>query len=205
MDGYIKTAFYLYPKLEKMEKEYQQHIVNKAYLSYAPSVSAERLAEYIAEQIIEKELLLKLKGVLDGVWKRLSASDKGAIALKFFGKAWRKFLLLADKQAEAGQAEVGGACLTAEESRTAEWWERKKRSLRKKGQAAVEKARKIFERIGLTEERFVAEYCQVEWVRKIYRRFKALEKKKTALPEGAGSSEAALSEGADEKDYSSRS
>ena len=86
MDSYVKAIMYAYPHLEYMEKEYAQHIENKAVLSYAGDQNVERLAEYIAGQVIEKEKIGKLKALADKVWETLSDVEKTLVAIRYFGK-----------------------------------------------------------------------------------------------------------------------
>ena len=182
MDEHIKTALYLYPKLEGMERDYQQHIENKATLSYVAGINTERLAEYIAEQILEKELLLRLKEKMDGVWKKLSALEKEVLSLRFFG---RKARAVADGQA-AKKQEAGRGETAAKEGATEkplhnegakldyrEIAEGKKRTYFRRVARAIKKVGELMAAIGLTEESFLGEYGGIAAVKRLYSRVKA--------------------------------
>ena len=54
LENYVKVVLYAYPILKNVGQDYQQHIQNKALLSYKSEALAERLVEYIAEEIINK-------------------------------------------------------------------------------------------------------------------------------------------------------
>ncbi|MBR2330264.1 MAG: hypothetical protein IKA40_03365, partial [Clostridia bacterium] len=75
METYVKAALYAYPILLTVEKEYGQHIENMAVLSYRSEKSAENLIEKIADEILVRDKLLRLKGTLESVLKELSATE----------------------------------------------------------------------------------------------------------------------------------
>ena len=60
METYLKAVLYAYPLLQTVEKDYADHITNKALLSYESKKSTEELAEYLAEEILRKERLIWL-------------------------------------------------------------------------------------------------------------------------------------------------
>ncbi len=86
MKGYVKAILYVYPFLKTVEKDYEDHILNKAVLSYRGSMNADKLAEYIAGQIVEKRNLVWLKGCVDRVLKKLSDVEKMLVQMRYFGK-----------------------------------------------------------------------------------------------------------------------
>ena len=55
MEKYLKAVLYAYPFLETVEQDYDEHIKNKAVLSYRGDKSAEELAVYIAGEIIRRD------------------------------------------------------------------------------------------------------------------------------------------------------
>ena len=68
MENYAKVMLYVYPFLKTVEKDYQDHIRNKAVLSHNSGMTAERLADYIAGEII-------IKGVSSKAFKIISNND----------------------------------------------------------------------------------------------------------------------------------
>ena len=54
MENYVKVALYAYPILRTVSEDYAEHIRNKALLSYDSGKSAEQLAVYLAEEILQK-------------------------------------------------------------------------------------------------------------------------------------------------------
>ena len=90
MKNYAKVIWHVYPFLKAVVKDYEEHIRNKAVLSFDSRTTAERLAEYIAGEIIVKERLQALKGQLDEVVDKLDETEKKLLAIRYFGK--RKLL-----------------------------------------------------------------------------------------------------------------
>lgn len=68
-----------------MEKDYAEHIENKAVLSYKSNLSTENLAEYIVGEILEKERLTWLKRVVSGVLDKLSDLERAMVGVRYFG------------------------------------------------------------------------------------------------------------------------
>jgi hypothetical protein len=93
VETYVKAALYAYPILLTVEKEYGQHIENMAVLSYRSEQSAENLIEKIADEILVKDKLIRLKGTLESVLKELSATERTLLGLRYFGleRKWKRF------------------------------------------------------------------------------------------------------------------
>lgn len=86
LENYLKTVLYAYPLLETVGEDYEQHIRNKAVLSYDGKWNTLRLAEYLAEEILHKNRLEWLKGAVERVLDELSAVERELIAIRYFGK-----------------------------------------------------------------------------------------------------------------------
>ena len=56
MENYVKAVLYVYPRLERLEKDCEEHIRNRAFMSYDYRTTTERLSEELAEEIIRKGL-----------------------------------------------------------------------------------------------------------------------------------------------------
>lgn len=61
LENYLKAALYVYPRLERIERDWEEHIKNKAFMSYDYRVTTEKLSVYLAEEILRKEKIEKLK------------------------------------------------------------------------------------------------------------------------------------------------
>lgn len=83
---YLKAVLYAYPLLQTVEKDYADHITNKALLSYESKKSTEELAEYLAEEILRKERLIWLKKTVRQVYERLNEEEKTLVSVRYFGK-----------------------------------------------------------------------------------------------------------------------
>ena len=77
---------YAYPLLKTVGEDYAEHIRNKAVLSYNSSLKTEDLAEYLAKEILRKNNLLWMRGVIEGVLKKLDDTERALIAARYFGK-----------------------------------------------------------------------------------------------------------------------
>ena len=86
LEDYAKAVLYAYPLLETVGKDYEEHIYNKAILSYRSEKRAEELAEYIAGEILEQRKLVWLKDLLERVLRGLSETENAFIAVRYFGK-----------------------------------------------------------------------------------------------------------------------
>ena len=89
MENYIKTVLYAYPLLKTVGDDYAEHIRNKALLSYDSRMDAESLAEYLAEEILRKNCLLWLKGVIEETLTKLNELERALIEVRYFGKKKR--------------------------------------------------------------------------------------------------------------------
>ena len=69
-----------------MEKDYQEHIKNKAVLSYKSNLTAEKLAEYLAHEILEKQRFVWLKERVREALDKLDGLEKTMVAIRYFGK-----------------------------------------------------------------------------------------------------------------------
>ena len=86
LENYLKTVLYAYPLLKTVGEDYEQHIRNKAVLSYDGRWNTWRLAEYLAEEILQKNRLEWLKSVVEKVLDKLSDTERALVALRYFGK-----------------------------------------------------------------------------------------------------------------------
>lgn len=86
LENYVKVVLYAYPILKNVGQDYQEHIQNKALLSYKSEALAERLVEYIAEEIINKRKLEWLKHAVEAVLERLDVTEKTLVAIRYFQK-----------------------------------------------------------------------------------------------------------------------
>lgn len=83
---YVKVLLYSYPWLKTVGREYAEHIKNRALLSYDGRYNAERIAEYLAEEILEKERLEWLKERLERAFEKLERTERELLEIRYFGK-----------------------------------------------------------------------------------------------------------------------
>jgi len=86
LENYVKTVLYAYPLLKTVGEDYAEHIKNKAVLSYYTPNGTERLAEYLAEEILRKNCLLWLRDVIEKTLAKLSDLERLLIEMRYFGK-----------------------------------------------------------------------------------------------------------------------
>ena len=146
MENYVKEVLYAYPLLESVGKDYEDHIRNRAVLSYNSNTTAEKTAEYIAGEILEMRALEWLKGKVEEVLGRLEETERDLIAIRYFGKRKKLRDFLKSKQED--------------------WSERK--YFRRQAKAA-EKVAAMFCGVGLTEEKYLTEFVEMDIFRKIHR------------------------------------
>lgn len=148
LENYVKAVLYVYPRLKDMEEDYEEHIRNVAYMSYASKVGAERSAVYLAEEIIRKELLRELREISEQTIGNLSETEKCLLEVRYF----RRKLKLKEYVKTVG--DKGGFSPRS-------YFRRQKQLLKKVGED--------FKRYGLTEERFFEDFAQFGYLKTAYR------------------------------------
>ena len=139
--SYVKTILYIYPRLERIAADYGDHIRHRAILSYE-NRTAERAAEYLAEEILKKRAIEALKERVDAALKKLNDEERFLLEVRYFGrkKKLREFL-------EAGTERPGS-----------------ERSYYRKQERLLKKVISVFSGVGLTEEAFFREYRGFGWM-----------------------------------------
>jgi hypothetical protein len=148
LENYVKAILYIYPRLGDMERDYEEHIKNKAFMSYDYRVTTEALAEYIAAEIITVRSIAQLKGTIDEILGKLTRQEKLLLELRYFRRK---------REVERMRSE-GGIALS--DSRR-NYFRRQDRLLKKVG--CMMKAK------GLTEGIFFNEYICYDWMSSVYR------------------------------------
>lgn len=105
MENYVKVILYGYPLLKTVGKDYEAHVFNKAVLSYDSPMTAEKLAEYLAGEILEMRRLEWLKKTVEDVLERLQEEERELLSLRYFGKINRLRDFLKRKAEEEGWSE----------------------------------------------------------------------------------------------------
>ena len=139
--SYAKTVLYIYPRLERIAADYGEHIRHRAIFSYE-NRTAERAAEYLAEEILKKRAIEALKERVDAALKKLNDEERFLLEVRYFGrkKKLREFL-------EAGTERPGS-----------------ERSYYRKQERLLKKVISAFSGVGLTEEAFFREYRGFGWM-----------------------------------------
>ncbi len=153
MNEYVKAVLYAYPLLKNVEKDYIEHIQNRAILSYRSDHSAELVAEKIAEDILEKQNLQWLKEKVECVLDKLNTLEKTLVSVKYFGKK-RKMIRVTSKKAGETQSQ-----LTV-------WSERKYFRMQER---LFAKVAATFKSVGVTEQVFFDRFAGCDIINRIYR------------------------------------
>lgn len=103
LENYTKVVLYAYPLLRTVGEDYAEHIRNKALLSYDSAMTTERLAEYLAEEILCKERLEWLKRTVEDVLSRLSDVERTLVAIRYFGKTKKSAPIRAGQKRRRGR------------------------------------------------------------------------------------------------------
>ena len=153
MEMRVKAALYAYPQLDRVGRDYEEHIKNKALLSYGSRIATEKLTEYLAEEILRRQTVDVLKAQLDKVLSTLSVEEKALLDIRYFGKADRIRRVFASWKA--------GLC----EIPFKPWSERTYYRLQNK---LLKKIVAALRREGLDEKKFDEECLDVEYIALLY-------------------------------------
>ena len=145
LENYVKEVLYAYPLLANVEKDYEEHIRNKAVLSYNRNVTAESAAIRIAAEILEMRALEWLKGRIEEALGKLDERERALIEIRYFGK--RKKLRDFFKSDQAV------------------WSERK--YFRQQAKAA-EKIAAVLSCVGVTKEKYYDTFVDMDVFKKIH-------------------------------------
>lgn len=163
MKNYAKVILYAYPLLRTVEKDYEDHIRNKALLSYDDSVAAQKIAEYLAEEILNMRKLEWLKGKVNDLLGLLNDEERTLICIRYFGQRKKiKSLKKTDNDKGSGWSE---------------------RSYFRKQAKLGRKLNSLFEKIGISEEVYEKELCGVDLVKKVQRLVEAGKDKRICADE----------------------
>ena len=162
MENYAKVILYTYPLLKTMEKDYADHIRNKALLSYNGVWDTERLTEYLAREILRKERLEWLRSVVEETLLELSDLERDLIAIRYFGKRNRLRCVVAladDEKAtdekHTNEKNAGRVCGEIEKKLS-------KREYFRRQQRLAEKLGGMFWKKGLTKEVYLKDFAGVD-------------------------------------------
>lgn len=159
LKNFIKTVLYAYPFIKTVEEDYETHIKNKALLSYDSRMTAEALAEYLAEEIIEMRRLEWLKSKLESVVERLSEEEKILTAGRYFGKRKKLREYLNEKEISCGRGDS-------------------ERNYFRRQNRLEKKLEKMLIGAGITEEYYFSKLHNVETLSRIYKALQRAEEKK---------------------------
>ena len=137
---YVKTLLYSYPRMAQMEKNYEEHILNKACLSFDNRKSGEFLVEEVAKEVLKKQLLKEVAEMMGKVVSFLTEKEKYLLELRYF----RRKKALAVYEEKFGQAVFGSV-----------------RGYFREQVRLLEKTARLMVRCGLTEEK-MQEYMQID-------------------------------------------
>jgi hypothetical protein len=160
MENCVKAVLYTYPKLRIIQKDYEEHIQNRAILSYRYKGSVETLTEYLAQEVIRRHRLADLKNTLDKIFQNLTDEEKLLLQLRYFGKI---------RRAKNGEKESFSEVTKALKQEFVENLKWSERSYYRKQNRLLKKLIAEFNRVGLNKESFENEWLDYEFLRAVYR------------------------------------
>ena len=172
LENCVKAILYTYPKFKMIDRDYADHIENKAILSYRYKGSTESLAEYIAGEILRKRRLSVLKKALDEFFLSLTLEETILLELRYFGK----IRLMKDGGKDKGVSEWQRVRGSAERQAVIAQFHWSERSYYRKQNRLLKKVMEGFNRMGFTKEVLEKEYMQYEFLRAVYRFLTAKKK-----------------------------
>ena len=89
MKNYVKIILHAYPFLKTVDKDYEEHIRNRALLSYDGRWTAEQTAEYLAGEILNMRRLEWLKEKIESTLGKLTDVERALTDMRYFGKGRR--------------------------------------------------------------------------------------------------------------------
>ncbi len=165
MKNYAKVVLYAYPLLKTVEEDYETHVKNKALLSYGKN--AEKIATYLAGEILEMRRLEWLKRKVGEVLEKLTEVERTLVAIRYFGKTKRIKALFQKPRVD--------------NPLNKKFWT--ERTYFRKQQRLGEKLCSLLALCGVTEELFMREYLPIEPFQKIYRGVEAGRDRKISCNE----------------------
>ncbi len=163
MKEYAKIILYAYPLLATVERDYEEHIRNRAILSYGDRWNAQQTAEYLAGEIICMRRLEWLKARLSEVFAKLTDEERVLVKIRYCGKSKKS-------RSEKNEAE----------QRIATWTER---TYFRRQARLGEKLGALLTLAGVTEEVYLNEFSQMEMFEKISRYLSAKKEGKISARE----------------------
>ena len=156
MENCVKAILYCYPRLGGIEEGYMEHIRNKAVLSSDGRDPAQKLAEYIAMEILQKAKIRELIDLTASVMSDLSTEEKLLLNVRYFGKL--------DRVKRAFAAKYAG--IADDNMRTVRYWSES--TYFRKQKKLLTKLTCRFHALGLTKEKFLQEYSGLDGIGAIY-------------------------------------
>jgi hypothetical protein len=150
LENYVKEILFGYPLLRTVEEDYQMHIRNKAVLSHNCAMSAEKLAEYLAGEILTMRSLQSLKRTIEEVLDKLSLEERTLIEIRYFGRRKKMRGFLKRRISKGNSRECSETT-----------YFRRQRALGEKVAAMLHFA-------GITKEKYLAEYASSDIFKKIH-------------------------------------
>ncbi len=163
MKDYAKIILYAYPLLATVEQDYEEHIRNRAILSYGDRRNAEETAEYLAGEIISMRSLEWLKARVSEVFDKLTDEERALVKIRYCGKS---------KRLQSGKDGAG--------QRIGAWTER---TYFRRQARLGEKLGELLALAGVTEEVYLNEFAQMELFEKISRYLSAKKEEKISARE----------------------
>ena len=156
LENCVKAILYCYPRLGGIEEGYLEHIRNKAVLSSDGREPAQKVAEYLAMEVLQKAKVRELRETVDRALSNLSMEEKLLLSVRYFGKL--------DRVKRAFAAKYAG--IADDNMRAVKYWS--ERTYFRKQKRLLLKLCNRFAMMGITKEKFLDEYVSLDGVGSIY-------------------------------------
>lgn len=156
MENCVKTILYCYPQLGGIENGYMQHIRNKAVLSVDGREPAQKLAEYLALEVVRKSKVRELIDLVNTVISNLNTEEKLLLNVRYFGKL--------DRVKRAFAAKYAG--IADDNMRTVKFWS--ERTYFRKQKKLLTKLVNRFLAVGLDKKRFLDDFAALDGIGAVY-------------------------------------
>ena len=156
MENCVKAILYCYPRLDGIEEGYLEHIRNKALFSSDGREPTQRVAEYLALEVLHKGKVRELINMANSAFNGLSVEEKLLLNVRYFGKL--------DRVKRAFAAKYAG--IADDSMRTVKYWSES--TYFRKQKRLLNKLVCRFLSLGLDKEKFLADFVCLDGVGDVY-------------------------------------
>ena len=156
MENCVKAILYCYPRLGGIEEGYLDHIRNKALFSSDGREPTQRIAEYLALEVLHKAKVRELINMANSVLDGLTVEEKLLLNVRYFGKM--------DRVKRAFAAKYAG--IADDSMRAVKYWSES--TYFRKQKRLLTKLTSRFLALGLNKDKFLEDFVCLDGIGDIY-------------------------------------